>query len=225
MAHPTVPIVVMGVAGCGKTTVGKLLAERLGVPYAEADAFHPPANREKMARGTPLTDDDRRPWLAAIGARIATGTEHGLVVSCSALKRRYRDVLRQADSRTWFLHLVIDQASAARRVAGRVDHFMPASLVTSQFEALEPLEAEAGLTVDATRPPAEIVTAVLDNLPAPAPASPNARTARSPRAVDVSVRGEQYGRRTATNRPSSTAVRRNAPSTQSSGVPQQEGTP
>lgn len=145
------PVVVMGVAGSGKTTIGKLLAARLGVPYAEADSFHPPANVEKMRCGIPLTDQDRQPWLAAIADRIHQ--DGRLVVSCSALKRQYRDVLRQADPRTWFLHLVISPQAAAARVAGRPAHFMPESLMRSQFADLEPLHGEAGLEVDATRPP------------------------------------------------------------------------
>lgn len=157
------PVVVMGVAGSGKTTIGKLLAARLGVPYAEADSFHPLANVEKMRRGIPLTDQDRQPWLAAIADRIRQ--DRRLVVSCSALKRQYRDVLRQADPQTWFLHLVISPQAAAARVAGRPAHFMPESLVRSQFADLEPLRDEAGLSVDATRPPEEIISAALAALP------------------------------------------------------------
>jgi gluconokinase len=153
------PVVVMGVAGCGKTTVGRLLADRLGIPYAEADSFHPPANVAKMARGIPLTDLDRQPWLAAIADRISS--DGLLVISCSALKRQYRDVLRAANPRTWFLHLVIDQPTAAARVAARSSHFMPASLVASQFAALEPPHGEPGLAVDATRPPQAIVASAL----------------------------------------------------------------
>jgi gluconokinase len=156
------PVVVMGVAGCGKTTVGRVLADRIAAPYAEADAFHPAGNVRKMAEGVPLTDQDREPWLAAIAGRIYR--DGRLVVSCSALKRAYRDVLRQADPRTWFLHLVIDRETAAARVAGRAAHFMPASLVDSQFADLEPLRGEAGTAVDATRPLDEIVTVVLSSL-------------------------------------------------------------
>lgn len=155
------PVVVMGVAGCGKTTVGTLLAHHLGVPYSEADSLHPAANVDKMARGTPLTDQDRRPWLDAVAAEIATSATGGLVVACSALKQRYRDVLRDADPRVWFLHLALDQHTADDRVSARAGHFMPASLVASQFEALEPLRGEAGLVVDATRPPQQVVAAAL----------------------------------------------------------------
>lgn len=161
----SVPIVVMGVAGCGKSTIGELLATRLGVPYAEADDFHPSANVAKMQAGIPLTDVDRGPWLAAIADRIAAGADAGLVVSCSALKRGYRDVLRRADHRAFFVHLVLDEQVALARVGGRGAHFMPASLVASQFAALEPLRDEAGLAVDATLPATVIIDAVLAALP------------------------------------------------------------
>lgn len=158
----------MGVSGSGKTTVGELLSRRLGVVYAEADAFHPPANVAKMAAGQPLDDEDRRPWLAAIaawiGAQDAAGT--GGVVSCSALRYRYRDVLRAASPRVWFLHLAVDEEIVRDRVAGRgQSHFMPASLVASQFEALEPLRPdERGTVVDATAAPESIVELVLTRL-------------------------------------------------------------
>ena len=166
MNSPGVTIVVMGVAGCGKTTVGTLLAQRLGVPYLEADDFHPDANVAKMRAGTPLTDKDRQPWLAAIARQIAAGTRPKPVVSCSALKRQYRNQLRQADPRVWFLHLVIDEATASQRVAARPGHFMRASLVPSQLADLESLQAEAGLAVDATHPPEDIVTAAISQLTA-----------------------------------------------------------
>ena len=160
------PVVIMGVAGCGKTTIGQLLAGRLGAPYAEADSFHPAGNVEKMSQGIPLTDQDRQPWLEAIAGRIRQ--DNHLVVSCSALKRRYRDILRQAGPRTWLVHLVIDRETATARVAGRATHFMPASLMNSQFADLEPLRDEAGLAVDATRAPEEIITTILSALARPA---------------------------------------------------------
>lgn len=166
MQSPTVPIVVMGVTGCGKTTIGTLLAQRLGVPYLEADDFHPAANVSKMQAGTPLTDEDRQPWLTAIAKHITSGPGPRPVVSCSALKRTYRDLLRQADPRVWFLHLVVDETAASARVAARPGHFMPASLVASQFAALEPLEAESGLAVDATRSPQDIIAAAVHELSA-----------------------------------------------------------
>jgi gluconokinase len=153
------PVVVMGVAGCGKSTIGAMLATELGVPYAEADDYHPQANLAKMAHSVPLDDNDREPWLAAIADRISQpGTDGGVVVSCSALKRQYRDILRTADPQTWFLHLVIDQATALHRVTSRTSHFMPASLVASQFEALEMLDAdENGVQLNATKDPQHLV--------------------------------------------------------------------
>lgn len=112
-----------------------------------------------MRAGIPLTDQDRQPWLAAIAAQITIATGPGPVVSCSALKRQYRDALRQADPRAWFLHLVIGDPSALQRVSSRPGHFMPASLITSQFAVLEPLQDEAGLAVDAAWPPHDIIAA------------------------------------------------------------------
>jgi gluconokinase len=166
VSNPAAAIVVMGVAGCGKTTIGTLLARRLGVPYLEADDFHPPANVAKMRTGSPLTDGDRQPWLAAIARQVTAGAGPRPVVSCSALKRRYRDQLRQADPQAWFLHLLISEAAASRRVAARPGHFMPKSLVPSQLADLEPLKAEAGLTVDSTQPPEDIITAAIRGLTA-----------------------------------------------------------
>ena len=151
-------VVVMGVSGTGKSTVGRLLAERLGVPYAEADDFHPQANIDKMSRGVPLDDEDRAPWLDAIGAWASRRLGRGGVVSCSALKRRYRDRLREAAPGICFLHLAGDRELIARRLAARRDHFMPPGLLDSQFADLEPLQAdEAGVTVSVEPPPEEIV--------------------------------------------------------------------
>jgi gluconokinase len=155
-------VVVMGVTGSGKSTIGQLLAERLGVPYAEADSFHPPANVAKMAAGQPLDDTDRYPWLLAIGDWIRSRVGLGGVVSCSALKYAYRDLLRDAYPGVWFLHLDTDPQTIARRVAARTGHFMPVSLVQSQFAALEPLRPdEAGLVVDAAQPPDTVVAAAI----------------------------------------------------------------
>jgi gluconokinase len=160
-------VVVMGVAGSGKTTIGHMLAERLGVTYAEADSFHPPANVAKMASGLALDDDDRYPWLVAIANWIRTRLRagDGGVVSCSALKCRYRDLLREAHTGVWFLHLDAARDLIVERVASRHGHFMPASLVDSQFQALEPLRPhEAGTVVDASAPPEEIVRIALVRL-------------------------------------------------------------
>ncbi len=128
----------MGVTGSGKSTVGAALARRLGVPFADADAFHPQANIAKMAAGTPLTDDDRYPWLEAVGQWLADHADGG-VMSCSALKRGYRDRLRSHCPRIKFLHLTGSPELITRRQAGRAGHFMPSALVKSQFEILEPL--------------------------------------------------------------------------------------
>ncbi|MFE7750019.1 gluconokinase [Streptomyces sp. NPDC057428] len=150
-------VVVMGVAGTGKTTIGPLLADRLGVPYAEGDDFHPPANIAKMSAGTPLEDDDRWPWLDAIG-RWANGRAGlGGVVSSSALKRVYRDRLRAEAPDALFLHLTGDRALVEHRMAGRKGHFMPTALLDSQFATLQPLqEDESGVSVDVSGTPEEI---------------------------------------------------------------------
>ncbi len=150
-----VTVVVMGVSGSGKSTVGELLARRLGVPYADADAFHSPANIAKMSAGTPLTDDDRWPWLDAIGAWAAGHAGRGGgVVTCSALKRAYRDRLRAADPGLFFVHLDGSRELIGSRMAARTGHFMPGALLDSQFAALEPLQddergARVGVGADA----------------------------------------------------------------------------
>ncbi|GHF23908.1 gluconokinase [Amycolatopsis deserti] len=157
-------IVVMGVAGSGKTTVGSALAERLGVEYAEADAFHPPANIKKMSSGHPLNDDDRWPWLHAIAAWISEHQRTGGVVSSSALKRRYRDVLRTGGD-VWFLHLDGPRDVLAERMRGRTGHFMPVSLLDSQLADLEPLETdERGMVADILESPAAILDRALTEL-------------------------------------------------------------
>ena len=141
-------IVVMGVSGSGKSTVGAALAQRLRVPFADADDFHPAANIAKMTAGQALNDDDRFPWLETIGQWLA-GHPDGGVMSCSALKRKYRDQLRAHCPDVEFLHLHGTPEVISARQASRPGHFMPASLVASQFATLEPLEAdEAGTVVD-----------------------------------------------------------------------------
>ncbi|MEU2543689.1 gluconokinase [Streptomyces iakyrus] len=150
-------VVVMGVAGTGKTTIGPLLAARLGVPYAEGDDFHPPANIAKMSSGTPLTDEDRLPWLDAIGEWAHGRAGLGGVVSCSALKRSYRDRLRAAAPGVVFVHLTGDRALIEDRMSHRQGHFMPTALLDSQFATLQPLAAdEAGVGVDVAGGPEEI---------------------------------------------------------------------
>lgn len=157
-------IVVMGVSGAGKTTVGALLAERLGWPFEDGDSFHPPENVGKMRAGTPLTDEDRWPWLRAIAARIAEarGQGTGVVIACSALKRAYRDVLRDRQADLRFLHLTGEPALIMARQAARQGHYMPASLVANQFATLEPPDTEADvidLEVEA-EPPAIVQKAI-----------------------------------------------------------------
>ncbi|BCG72435.1 gluconokinase [Mesorhizobium sp. 113-1-2] len=154
-------IVVMGVAGCGKSAVGIALAAKLDAVFIEGDRLHPPENVERMASGEPLTDQLREGWLDAIGGRIAASIREGqgVVAACSALKRSYRERLRGFCADIVYLYLEIDPATARERVAGRKGHFMPASLVDSQFAILEPPgRDERALTIDATRPVADAVT-------------------------------------------------------------------
>jgi len=142
-------VVVMGVSGSGKSTVGRALAEARGVPFLDADDLHPEANVAKMTAGIPLTDEDRGPWLEAVGAWLAERSDG--VVACSALKRAYRDVLRASAPDARFVHLAADRAVVAERISHRREggHFMPPSLLHSQYADLEPLGAdELGLTID-----------------------------------------------------------------------------
>jgi gluconokinase len=153
----TDPIVVMGVSGSGKSTVGAALAGRLRVPFEDADDLHPPENVAKMSRGEPLDDSDRWPWLERIGEWLADHADGG-VIACSALKRRYRDQLRHHLSSVRFLHLEGGRDVIEKRQASRPGHFMPASLLTSQFETLEPLAPdEGGYVVDVSGSIDEIV--------------------------------------------------------------------
>ncbi|GAA1974101.1 gluconokinase [Isoptericola halotolerans] len=157
-------LVVMGVAGSGKTTVATLLADRLGVEYAEADQFHSAQNIAKMTAGTALTDADRAPWLEAIRDWLTAEADAGRpgVVTCSALKRSYRDVLRSARGLVRFVHLDGSPELLAERITARSGHFMPTSLLPSQLATLEPLDDdEDGLTVDIAVPPTEIVDDVV----------------------------------------------------------------
>jgi gluconokinase len=163
-------VVVMGVSGVGKTTVARLLSERLALPYGEADDFHPPANIAKMAAGTPLDDADRQPWLEAIGAWLQQQNDAGVggVVTCSALKRRYRDTLRAACPAIWFLHLAGPHDLVADRIGHRTGHFMPPSLLDSQYSTLEPLAAdERGAVLDVGPAPEELVDAAVRLLTTP----------------------------------------------------------
>ena len=155
----------MGVSGSGKTTLAALLGRRLGWPVAEADDFHSPANLAKMSAGIPLTDADRWPWLTAIrdwlNATVTSGAA-GSIVTCSALKRSYRDLLREASGSVRFVHLTSDPATLAERMEQRAGHFMPAALLPSQLQALEPLGPdEAGLTLANNTTPADLADRAL----------------------------------------------------------------
>jgi gluconokinase len=136
-SKPTV--VVMGVSGCGKTTVGRAVAAQLQVEFIDGDVFHPQSNVDKMHSGTPLTDQDRQPWLEAISEWLADHVDRGAVVGCSALRRRYRDILRRGASQAAFLHLEGEPSVVQKRIEERKGHFMPPSLLRSQFDTLERL--------------------------------------------------------------------------------------
>jgi gluconokinase len=147
----------MGVSGSGKTTVGSALAQRLQVPFVDADTLHTPSNIAKMRAGEPLTDDDRYPWLEKVGQWL-TGHRGGGVVSCSALKRKYRDQLRTHCASIQFLYLSGSPELISSRISERPGHFMPAALLQSQLDALEPLGAdEPGVTVDISQGVEDIV--------------------------------------------------------------------
>ncbi|WP_293423854.1 gluconokinase [Phreatobacter sp.] len=157
-ALPTA-LVVMGVSGSGKSTVGIEIARRLGWDFRDGDAFHPPSNVAKMRSGAPLTDDDRWPWLDAIAAEVAARENRGdhVVIACSALKRAYRDRLRASRAAIRFVHLAGSFELIDGRMQARQDHFMPASLLKSQFATLEPLEPdEDSVTVPVNADPSEI---------------------------------------------------------------------
>lgn len=163
----TTSLVVMGVSGSGKSTIALMLAARLGWPMAEADEFHSPANIAKMEAGIPLTDVDREPWLLSLRDWISEHDAAGqsTVATCSALKRSYRDLLRGATSRVHFVHLAGTRDVIAARLGGRRGHFMPASLLDSQYADLQPLGPdEDGITVDVEATPEEIVDEVCDDL-------------------------------------------------------------
>jgi gluconokinase len=163
MDHPTA-VVVMGVSGSGKTTVAVELARRLGWEFAEGDDHQPAANVEKMRSGTPLDDCDREPWLRGLAEWIAERERAGTscVLTCSALKRSYRDLLREGNDSVFFAHVDVPEAVLAERLAQRTDHYMPASLLTSQLASLEPLQDdEPGITVAGTGEPAGVVDAIV----------------------------------------------------------------
>lgn len=161
-------VVVMGVSGSGKSTIGVKLADRLRARFVDSDDLHSEANREKMRHGIPLTDDDRMPWLTAVGETIRDELAEGrtIVVACSALRRRYRDrITRAANSPVVFLHLTGPRDIIAGRLTRRTEHFMPGSLLDSQFETLEPLEPdERGIRVENHGEPDAIVRRAVELL-------------------------------------------------------------
>ena len=159
--------VVMGVSGAGKSAIGARLAAELGVPFLEGDSFHPAANVAKMSAGTPLNDDDRAAWLLKLRDEIrgARQRSEGLVLSCSSLKRRYRDLLRSADPALRFVHLHGERAVLAQRMSNRPGHYMPLSLLDSQLRDLEPLqEDESGLRLDLGRSQEQLVNEILHSM-------------------------------------------------------------
>jgi gluconokinase len=173
MASPdpsgTTSVVVMGVSGSGKSTVAEVLVERLGWEFAEGDDLHPPANVEKMRAGHPLDDDDRRPWLRALAAWIGERERAGrpVVVTCSALKRSYRDLLRDGHPSVWFAHVTADPEVLRQRIGHRTGHYMPASLLDSQLATLEPLQDdEPGARISGNGPPDAVVDHLLAALDA-----------------------------------------------------------
>jgi gluconokinase len=156
-------LIAMGVSGCGKTTIGELLAERLKCDFADADSFHSQANKDKMHKGIPLTDEDRWPWLNAIRASIvekqADGTTH--VYACSALKRVYRDILRSGDKDVTFVYLKGTPELLRERIKTRTGHFFDPALLQSQLDTLEPPGADEAIEVDIALSPEQIVDVVL----------------------------------------------------------------
>ncbi len=157
-------LVVMGVSGSGKSTVAAAVAARVGALFLDADDFHPASNVAKMAAGTPLTDEDRRPWLMSVGDEIArrTGAGEPVVVACSALKRAYRDVLRERGGDVSFALLDGTPELLAERIGARAGHFMPATLLGSQLVALERLQPdEPGFSVDVAEAPDQIADTVV----------------------------------------------------------------
>ena len=172
-------MIIMGVQGSGKSTIGAALAQRLNIDFIDGDDLHPPANKEKMRGGTPLTDEDRVPWLKAIGTTIADGAARGRVtiVACSALKRWYRELLRSSDPSLVFVHLVGDKSLLTDRLAHRDHEYMPSTLLDSQMETLEPLaEWEHGIAISVEQSPEAIVDEVTRILMARGAIEPDAGT-------------------------------------------------
>lgn len=162
-------VVVMGVSGCGKTTVGSALAARLGMGFVDGDDLHPAGNIVKMTAGRPLTDEDRWLWLARVGAALAGDGPDGIVIACSALKRGYRDAIRRSAPAAVFVHLAGSRELLMRRIAARTGHFMPAELLDSQFADLEPLAGdERGVVIDVAPSRTQVIEAAVAGLAASA---------------------------------------------------------
>lgn len=162
--RPVPQIVVMGASGSGKSTVGTALALSLEVAFVDADDMHPASNIEKMSNGTPLDDTDRYPWLENVGHLMSKHGETGIVLACSVLRVRYRDIIRSHASRAYFVHLAGDAEVLATRMRVRSDHFMPLGLLDTQLKTLEPLGVlEAGCTVSGSAPVVDIVDAVTES--------------------------------------------------------------
>ncbi|MDO5745120.1 MAG: gluconokinase [Micrococcaceae bacterium] len=161
------PMIVMGVSGCGKSTVGQALAKRIGSVFIDGDDLHPSSNKEKMAAGHPLSDADREPWLVSIGQELSRSTSGTApaVIACSALKRSYRDLLRAHEPTTLFIHLRGAVELIQHRLDERSHEYMPPTLLTSQLDTLEALESdERAIEIDVTRSPEEIVDVVAKKL-------------------------------------------------------------
>ena len=189
MKQPVGHLVLMGVAGCGKTTAATGLHDALGWPVAEADDFHPEVNIAKMRRGAPLTDADRRPWLESLRAWMSEQADRGTrtIVTCSALKRSYRDLLVGAHGRVLFIHLVADEDALRERMEHREGHFMPSALLPSQFADLEPLaDDEDGVTVTSRPAPEQTLGAILAALET-ADAAGNATTSTAGNATTSTI--------------------------------------
>jgi len=178
-AAPTATVVVMGVSACGKSTIAHELVDRLGWAFAEGDDFHSDANVAKMHAGHALTDDDRWPWLRSIAAWIGAREQAGdnAIVTCSALRRSYRDLLRAGHPSVFFVHLTASRAVLSDRIAHRQGHYMPTSLLASQLATLEPLAAdEPGAAVDVDDPPDVVAERVITLLPERSGTSPESET-------------------------------------------------